>query len=78
MPVKETYVRARVDAQLKADSEEVLHRLGITTTEAIRLFLAQIRLRRGLPFPVQLPGENDDILMPTESRQAALESCYDD
>jgi DNA-damage-inducible protein J len=78
MPVKETYVRARVDADLKADSEDVLRQLGMSTTEAIRLFLAQIRLRRGLPFPIELPGANDDLLMPTASRQAALDAVYDD
>jgi len=78
MPVKETYVRARVDAELKAETEDVLKQLGITTTEAIRLFMSQIRLRKGLPFPIELPGGNDDILMPTASRQAALDSVYDD
>ena len=78
MPVKETYVRARVDADLKAETEDVLKRLGITTTEAIRLFLSQIRLRKGLPFPVELPGCNDDLLLPAASRQAALDSVYDD
>ena len=78
MPVKETYVRARVDADLKAETEDVLKRLGITTTEAIRLFLSQIRLRKGLPFPVELPGSNDDLLLPAASRQAALDSVYDD
>jgi len=78
MPVKETYVRARVDAELKAETEDVLKQLGITTTDAIRLFMSQIRLRIGLPFPIELPDGNDDILMPTASRQAALDSVYDD
>ncbi len=78
MQLKDTYVRARVDLDLKADSEEVLRRLGISTAEAIRLFLSQVRLRRGLPFPVEIPAENDDILMPAAVRQSALDSVYDD
>ncbi len=50
-------VRARVDPDLKADVEKLLRRLGLSTTEAINLFYNQIRLRRGLPFPVEVPNE---------------------
>jgi DNA-damage-inducible protein J len=49
-------VRARVAPRLKADVEKLLERLGMTTTEAITLFYSQIRLRQGLPFPVELPN----------------------
>lgn len=80
MNVKDTYVRARVDRRLKRESEKVLNRLGMTTTEAIRLFLTQVRLRQGLPFRVELRprDENDDILMPAAKRQAAIDAVYDD
>ncbi|MEI6494275.1 MAG: type II toxin-antitoxin system RelB/DinJ family antitoxin, partial [Verrucomicrobiota bacterium] len=50
MPVKESYVRARVDNRLKRDSELILHELGLTTTDAIRIFLHQVRRHKGLPF----------------------------
>ncbi len=49
-------VRARVEPGLKADVEELLHQLGLSTTEAINLFYSQIRLRQGLPFPVEVPN----------------------
>jgi DNA-damage-inducible protein J len=49
-------VRARVAPSLKADVEKLLGRLGLTATEAITLFYSQIRLRQGLPFPVELPN----------------------
>jgi len=49
-------VRARVEPSLKADVEKLLHRLGVTTTEAITMFYSQIRLRRGLPFTVEVPN----------------------
>ncbi|MCX6349399.1 MAG: type II toxin-antitoxin system RelB/DinJ family antitoxin [Candidatus Aureabacteria bacterium] len=49
-------VRARVEPNLKADVEKLLQRLGVTTTEAITMFYSQIRLRRGLPFPVEVPN----------------------
>ena len=50
-------VRARVDPSLKAEAEDLLHRMGLTTTEAITLFYTQIRLRQGLPFPVEIPND---------------------
>ena len=44
-------VRARVEPRLKADVERLLHRLGISTTEAINLFYSQIRVtKRGRLF----------------------------
>jgi DNA-damage-inducible protein J len=41
---------------LKDDVEKLLQRLGVTTTEAITMFYSQIRLCRGLPFPVEIPN----------------------
>ena len=77
--MKETYVRARIAADLKEGSEASLDQLGLTTAEAIRLFLVQVRLRKGLPFNLEIPkGENDDLLLPARVRQAALDSVYED
>jgi len=80
MAMQNIYVRARVDQSLKDDSEAIFRRLGLTTSEAVRLFLAQVSIRRGLPFEVVLPEEdgNDDLLRTPRMRQAALDSVYDD
>jgi len=75
--MKEAVVRARVEPSLKEDAEKVFSELGINTTEAIRMFLSQVRLRKGLPFVVQIP-DNDDILASAAMRQAAIDSVYDD
>lgn len=76
--MNEAVVRARVSPSLKSEAEEVFEELGLTTTEAIRMFLSQVRLRRGLPFPVTLPGNDSDLLVSGAMRQAALDSVYDD
>lgn len=49
-------VRARVEPNLKEDVDKLLHRLGVTATEAITMFYSQIRLRQGLPFSVEVPN----------------------
>ncbi|MBF0566617.1 MAG: type II toxin-antitoxin system RelB/DinJ family antitoxin [Nitrospirae bacterium] len=50
-------ITTRVDPGLKSDAEKVLHKLGISTTEAINLFLSQVRLCDGLPFDVKIPNK---------------------
>lgn len=78
MPTKESVVRARVDSKLKRDSEDILRQLGLSQTEAIRMFFTQIVRRRGLPFQVVLqPDDNDDLLLPRSKRQSAIDGLYD-
>lgn len=75
MALKEAVVRARVDGKLKRELETILRRLGISQTEAIRMFFSQVVLRRGLPFAVSLQSEgNDDLLLPRAKRQATIDN----
>ena len=53
---KTATIRARVEAKLKADAEAVLGELGLSSSDAIRLFYKQVALRRGLPFDVVIPN----------------------
>jgi DNA-damage-inducible protein J len=57
MAAKTEMIHARVDPKLKKSTEEIFSKIGLTTTEAIRLFLTQVRLHRGLPFPVSTPNQ---------------------
>lgn len=76
--MNDTVVRARVDPRLKMEAEAIFQELGLSTTEAIRMFLSQVRLRKGLPFRVETPETNDDLLVDSAMRQAALDSVFDD
>ena len=75
--MKDAVVRARVEPRLKEEAETIFECLGISTTEAIRMFLTQVKMRRGLPFAVEVP-EDADILLSASTRQSAIDSCYDD
>ena len=46
-------IQVRVDDQLKADAEAVFSAVGIDTTTAIRAFLKQSVIHRGLPFELR-------------------------
>lgn len=53
---KTEFVRARVTMSLKRDVENVLEPLGLSMSEAINLFLSQVRLSHGLPFEIKIPN----------------------
>ena len=50
-------VQARIDPATKAATERVLETLGMTPTEAIRLFFRQIALRREFPLERRVPNQ---------------------
>ena len=61
-----------IDPRLKKSAERVFREIGISTTEAIRLFLKQVELHRGLPFPVSIPNEETVAAMMAANSPAAL------
>jgi addiction module RelB/DinJ family antitoxin len=52
----ETIIRARVDELEKLECESILKSLGMTTSEAVRLFIRQVNIVKGLPFELKLSG----------------------
>ncbi len=53
-----TIIHTRMKAQLKKEVEKVLSQLGLTMSEAIRLYFAQIAHKKAIPFSIDL--ELDD------------------
>jgi len=51
-------VKARIDEKIKSEAELILNQLGLTTSEAIRLLMNQIVLRKGLPLELRIPNHN--------------------
>ncbi|MBM9575546.1 type II toxin-antitoxin system RelB/DinJ family antitoxin [Leptospira sp. 201903070] len=54
---KTAMIRARVEDSLKKDVENILDHLGLSASEAINIFYHQIKLSKGLPFPVRMPNK---------------------
>ena len=53
---KTAMIRARMEPDLKEHAEQVLAEVGLSPTEAIRLFYRQVSLQGGLPFDVRIPS----------------------
>jgi DNA-damage-inducible protein J len=52
-------IHMRVEPDIKLGADAILNRLGLSTAEAINIFLNQIILYGGLPFEVKLPVPNE-------------------
>ncbi len=51
-------VYARIEVDLKENAENILSRLGISPSEAIKMLYSQIVLVKGMPFQSKLPDIN--------------------
>ena len=49
-------IQARIDPTLKSTAEAIFSKLGISSSEAIRMFYAQVSMRGGIPFDVSIPN----------------------
>jgi len=49
-------IEARIDPTLKQAAEAVFAKLGMSPSDAIRIFYKQVKLHQGLPFEVRIPN----------------------
>ena len=64
-------VNARIDSQLKKEVDGILAKIGLTGPEAIRLFYAQVRNHRGIPFRLTVEET------PNEETRRAIQNALD-
>lgn len=50
-------VQTRIEPELKERIEKTFKRLGLTTSEAIRLFCNQVDIEQGMPFKSKIPNK---------------------
>jgi DNA-damage-inducible protein J len=53
---KTGYIAACVEPKLKESAARVLTKIGVSTSEAITMFLRQVVMRQGMPFDVAVPN----------------------
>lgn len=51
-----TVVRARINSNVKTEAMEVLEAMGLTISDAIRLFLLRVAQEKELPFVIKVPN----------------------
>jgi len=55
--MSDSVIRARIEPGLKAEATSVLKSMGLTPSDAIRLFLHRVVDEKALPFAVKAPNE---------------------
>ena len=53
-------VHTRVTSEVKKEAENIFNRLGLTTSQAIMLFLNATVNNNGLPFSLTLPSKSEE------------------
>lgn len=49
-------VRSRIDPHIKAEAAQIFDHMGLTLSEAIRLFLYQSVAEKRIPFSINIPN----------------------
>ena len=81
---KSAQINARIDPNLKQETEKIFGELGLSTTEAITLFFKQVTLQQGLPFAVAIPNAetrqaiNDALTGKNLHKAKSVDSLFDD
>jgi DNA-damage-inducible protein J len=60
---KSSAMTIRIDPEIKSQADNVLQYLGMTTSEAVTIFLRQVILNNGIPFLVKAPAYNEETLV---------------
>lgn len=81
-----TMVHVRVDEQVKAQATETLAAMGLTVSDAVRVFLMRVVAEQQMPFPLKVPNvetraamaEADEITRTRRARFASASELFDD
>ncbi|HRW50789.1 MAG: type II toxin-antitoxin system RelB/DinJ family antitoxin [Candidatus Competibacteraceae bacterium] len=81
-----TMVHVRVDPHLKAQAAETLAAMGLSVSDAVRVFLTQVVAEQQLPFTLKAPNaetraamvEADAIARTRQARFVTAEALFDD
>jgi len=55
-----TTIQVRVDKQTKSQVQKIFKVLDISMSEAVKLFLRQVALQKGIPFEIKIPNALTD------------------
>jgi DNA-damage-inducible protein J len=86
MAATTTMVHVRVDEKIKAQAAETLSSMGLTVSDAVRVFLTRIVADKELPFALKAPNETsraaiaegDQIVQSRRARFATADALLND
>ena len=84
--VATTMVHVRVSEQIKAQATETLAAMGLTVSDAVRVFLTRVVAEQQMPFALKVPNaetraamaEADEIIRTRRARFTTADELFDD
>lgn len=81
-----TMVHVRVDEKIKAQATETLAAMGLSVSDAVRIFLMRVVAEQQLPFALKVPNaetraamkEADEIALTRRARFGTASELFDD
>jgi DNA-damage-inducible protein J len=86
MAATTTMVHVRLDEKIKAQAAETLSSMGLTVSDAVRVFLTRVAADKELPFALKAPNETsraaiaeaDQIVRSRRARFATADALLND
>jgi DNA-damage-inducible protein J len=81
-----TMVHVRVDEQVKAQATETLAAMGLSVSDAVRVFLMRVIAEKQMPFALKVPNaetqvamiEAEEIVRSRRARFSTAAALFDD
>ncbi len=74
---EESYLQAKIDPSVEAEATRVLASMGLSMSEAWRLFLERIVEAKTFPFEIEIPNELTECTMRQVERGEDLHRAKD-
>lgn len=74
MAAQTSMLHIRIDDKLKADATETLANLGLSVSDAVRIFLTRVSKEGGLPAGLTIDPEVHDEWFRTKVREALVDT----
>jgi DNA-damage-inducible protein J len=86
MTVSSKMLHIRVDDEMKSQADEAFKAMGLSMSEAVRLFLHQVVVDQALPFAIKVPNaktrqamkEADSIVANRRARFDSADQLFDE
>lgn len=66
------FIQVRLDSKTKKAATNILDKLGMTPSQAIKLFLTKVVMTKSIPFTLELSSEYVEQLSEEESAEVGL------
>ncbi|MEO1162860.1 MAG: type II toxin-antitoxin system RelB/DinJ family antitoxin [Chloroflexota bacterium] len=71
-------IHTRIDPEIKQEVAQIFSRLGLSESDAIRMFYYQVQQHQGLPFEVKIPNAQTIAALHEDLSQAKRYTSFEE